>query len=564
VANYQQVLRTVTYANGSDTPDTTARVITFVADDGTDTSNVGTTTVTVVAANDEQVLAVNTGTTVAEGSIGTVITSAMLSTTDDDNTPDQLIYTLTAVPGNGTLRLSGGALIVGNTFTQDDIDNNRVTYDHNGSETVLDSFDFDVDDGVGVVSNGSFAITVTPVNDAPVHTFPASVNATENAPFTFTGAETISVADAEVGLGDVEVRLTMSDGTVSLSTFAGLTFSVGDGDDDATMTFTGSLADVNAALDGLLYRPTYGFSGAANLEIRTSDLGASGAPGAQTTTDNITVNVTDVNSPPVNSVPAAQMTPVDTALVFEAASGNAITISDPDAGGADLQVTLTATNGILTLGNTAGLTTLSGDGTANVTMTGTIGDINAALEGMSFDPTPAYVGAASVQIDTDDQGATPAPAQSDSDVILITVNDEAPIATDDPGDFTTTLQALSPLSYYRLGETSGGTVNDDGSVNNDGTYNAGEPAPSAAMPIRLRASAAVATTSGSPTTAPISSTTGPYSYGSTQTMQPPARGRCCSRRITRDWVTADTSPSGLPRQAISRCDSRMRCLGTTS
>ena len=64
-------------------------------------------------------------------------------------------------------------------------------------------------------------------------------------------------------LGDVT-------GTLTLSTFAGLTFTLGDGDDDSQMTFTGTLVDVNAALDGLLYRPTYGFSGAATVEIRTA------------------------------------------------------------------------------------------------------------------------------------------------------------------------------------------------------------------------------------------------------------------------------------------------------
>ena len=38
-ANYQQVLRTVTYDNTSDSPDTTARVLTFVANDGTTDSD---------------------------------------------------------------------------------------------------------------------------------------------------------------------------------------------------------------------------------------------------------------------------------------------------------------------------------------------------------------------------------------------------------------------------------------------------------------------------------------------------------------------------------------------
>ena len=47
IANYQQVLRTVAYHNASDNPNTTARVITFVATDGTNASNAGIATVTV-------------------------------------------------------------------------------------------------------------------------------------------------------------------------------------------------------------------------------------------------------------------------------------------------------------------------------------------------------------------------------------------------------------------------------------------------------------------------------------------------------------------------------------
>ncbi|MGI9285279.1 MAG: DUF4347 domain-containing protein, partial [Pseudomonadales bacterium] len=53
VANYQQVLRTIFYNNLSDNPDTTDRMITFVANDGAINGSIATTTLTVVAENDE-------------------------------------------------------------------------------------------------------------------------------------------------------------------------------------------------------------------------------------------------------------------------------------------------------------------------------------------------------------------------------------------------------------------------------------------------------------------------------------------------------------------------------
>jgi uncharacterized repeat protein (TIGR01451 family) len=56
VTNFQQALRTVTYGNSSQDPDTTARTVTFLADDGTDNSNTATCVVTVDALNDPPVV----------------------------------------------------------------------------------------------------------------------------------------------------------------------------------------------------------------------------------------------------------------------------------------------------------------------------------------------------------------------------------------------------------------------------------------------------------------------------------------------------------------------------
>ena len=88
-----------------------------------------TVVIDITAVNDEEVLATNTGTTVAEGSTGNTVTTAMLETTDVDNTDAQLVYTVDAVTSNGTLRLIGTALGVNDTFTQADIDAGNVTYD---------------------------------------------------------------------------------------------------------------------------------------------------------------------------------------------------------------------------------------------------------------------------------------------------------------------------------------------------------------------------------------------------------------------------------------------------
>jgi parallel beta-helix repeat protein len=76
-----------------------------------------------------------------------------------------LVYTLTTDVGNGELRLSGTLLAASDTFTQEDVDLGRVTYDHNGSQTTSDLFLFSVTDGTTTL-NDQFDFAVTPVSDA--------------------------------------------------------------------------------------------------------------------------------------------------------------------------------------------------------------------------------------------------------------------------------------------------------------------------------------------------------------------------------------------------------------
>src|SRR5204863_47010 len=236
------------------------------------------------------------------------------------------------------------------------------------------------------------------------------------------------------GASSVRVTLTDTNGVITLSGTSGLTFSTGDGTSDATMTFTGTTVAINTALNGLSFAPTANFNGAASLQLVTNDQGNTGSGGALSDTDSVAITVNAVNDAPVNSVPAAQSTNEDTALVFSSGNSNQISISDVDAGSSSVQVTLTGTNGTITLAGIAGLTFSVGDGTADGTMTftGTIASINTALNGLSFGPTGDFNGAASLQIVTNDQGNSGSGgALSDNDTVSITVNavNDAPVNT---------------------------------------------------------------------------------------------------------------------------------------
>ncbi len=98
----------------------------------------------------------------------------------------------------------------------------------------------------------------------------------------------------------VSVTLSVDHGSLSLprvnidsqnAVNKGLVISEGTGLNDTTITFTGTLADVNAALDGLQYMPDADFAGTAHLQITSNDLASDAVGGAKTTTSTVAINV---------------------------------------------------------------------------------------------------------------------------------------------------------------------------------------------------------------------------------------------------------------------------------
>ncbi len=81
---------------------------------------------------------------------GRIITSEFLLAEDPNNVARELMYTLIASPTNGQLLFNGSPLTIGQTFTQADLDNNRILYKNEENTTATqDAFRFDVTDGEG-------------------------------------------------------------------------------------------------------------------------------------------------------------------------------------------------------------------------------------------------------------------------------------------------------------------------------------------------------------------------------------------------------------------------------
>ncbi|MEZ4851725.1 MAG: cadherin-like domain-containing protein [Bacteroidia bacterium] len=78
-----------------------------------------------------------------------IISNSFLEVTDGTSSAGDLIYTLVSAPQNGFVELSNQAILVGETFTQNDINTGLVKYQHNGTNTSSDAFTFTIQNNNG-------------------------------------------------------------------------------------------------------------------------------------------------------------------------------------------------------------------------------------------------------------------------------------------------------------------------------------------------------------------------------------------------------------------------------
>ncbi|HMZ53303.1 MAG TPA: cadherin-like domain-containing protein [Nitrospira sp.] len=239
-----------------------------------------TLTVNVTAVNDAPVVATNSGSNVAEGGVDR-ITSAELAVVDVDNSAAQLRFSVGTSPAHGRLELTTAPGVSATTFTQADIAANRVTYVHDGSETLSDSFTFTVSDGVGgSIGTTTVTLTIAAVNDAPTIISDgggatASINVAENV----IGITVVTGADVDIPA-------------------QALTYGISGGADQALFT-------INATTGALSFVAPRDFEAAADangdnvyvVQVRVTD--SQGGMATQT----IAVTVTDVAERLPSAVP---------------------------------------------------------------------------------------------------------------------------------------------------------------------------------------------------------------------------------------------------------------------
>ncbi|MBW4497870.1 MAG: VCBS repeat-containing protein, partial [Oscillatoria princeps RMCB-10] len=386
-------------------------------------------TLTIADAN-PPAIATNAGLTVAEGASAQTIASTALQVTDTEQSAAQLTYTLTAVPANGTLYLSGTAVAVNGTFTQADIDSGNLTYTHDGGETTSDSFTFTVSDGAGgSLDATSFNITVTPVNDAPTSA-DKTVTLNEDSAHTFSTAD-FAFSDADTGdsLASITITELPTEGTLQLS------------GTDVTLNQSITAAQIG----NLVFTPAANAnddSGYATFKFTVSD-GTDTSAAANT----ITLNVTPLNDAPTVATPIGnQSATEDSAFSFAIPAG---TFADVDAGDSLTYNATLSDNSPIPAWLTFDATTLTFSGTpangdvGNLSIKVTATDSAGATADSTFTLAVANV--------NDAPTATPIGSQSATEDSAFTLDVTGTFADVDAGDsltYSATLSDNSPIPAW--------------------------------------------------------------------------------------------------------------------
>ncbi len=337
--------------------------------------------------------------------------------------------------GNGSWTLNGAALVGPVFVTAAQVTGGQLRFtpapDVSGNNYA--SFTFRVTDsagGVDPVANMR-ALNIISVNDRPVADLngalpgvDTTVAYTEGG-LTITPLQNIVLSDVDspsltgatvtIASGFVAGDLMrLSDGTSGV-TASGITFNYNPATGVMTLSGSASAADYQAALATLYFKTNADDPGTARTITVTATDGTDTSIIA-----NLNLTITPTNDAPVNSVPGGQFGTEGGAILFGAINGNAITISDPDAGSSMVRVKLSVDHGTLSLLSSAGVT-VTGDGTSLMRITGTVSAINAALDGLLYTGEPGYTGSANLFINTNDFGNNGSGGQlTDSDSVAVT------------------------------------------------------------------------------------------------------------------------------------------------
>ncbi|MAE65270.1 MAG: hypothetical protein CMJ18_13445, partial [Phycisphaeraceae bacterium] len=463
----QALARNITYRNVAVDPDTDARTVRFVVDDGDGgTSAAATETINVAG---DGVLVVTTTADTLDGDTTNV--TALLG----DRGPDgeislrEAILATNDTPGTFTLSLSS------------------VTYELTLAGGDDFSGDFDIKDDL-IILGVDAASTIVDGNDVD------RVFHVQGATVTFRD---LTIRDGSSGGnrgGGVHIsaggNVTVDQSVVTSND----TTDVGGGiNNDGTVVITDSTISTNTAggNGGGIYN-----TGTATLtRVTISGNDAPVDDGGGIYTDGVTFLATNVtisgntadrgagfyehsaNPSTLQNVTITNNTATSRAGGIEVSGGSLLTVRNTIVAGnvaateADLKGTI-ASSGNNLVGDTNGGAGFAGSDILDVSPlldaladNGGTTETHALLAGSRGINEGSNTGAPA----TDQRGVARPDVTAD---IGAYEENYLPVATEDPGDYAIDLQALTPIGYWRFGETAG-AASDLGSTANDGTYSGG-------------------------------------------------------------------------------------------
>lgn len=420
------------------------------------------------SANDEVAIRANSAPVAQNLAINTdedTAAAVVLQATDTEG--DALTYQVAALPQHGTL---GGV-------------SPNLTYLPAANFNGTDEFTFRVNDGLADSEVATVRIVVRPVNDGPA-AVAQSVETDEDTPFgialrgtdldgdtlTFTIATPpahgtlngtsplVTYVPAPDYFGLDEFTFTANDGTtssapatISIRVVAVNDAPVGLGgavtteeDIPVSLTLEGTDVDgselafvivtppAHGSLGGdppnLIYTPGTNFAGTDDFDFQVSD------GELDSTQVKFSINVNPVNDAPHLIVPGPLTVREDTLLHF--AGGGVFSVTDVDAAGEMVELTLTVTNGTLWLETSNGLVFANGsNGSSGMVVHGSLDSLNTALFGLMYLGSSNYSGLDTLAVHVNDGGRTGLGGSlGDSNCITIQVSpvNDAPIFVSTP------------------------------------------------------------------------------------------------------------------------------------
>ncbi|RNM05153.1 tandem-95 repeat protein, partial [Dickeya undicola] len=199
------------------------------------------------------------------------------------------------------VKVTGASALFGKVTVNAD---STLTYQPNAGYFGVDTITYTVADskGLSALLPGTVAVTV---NRLPTLSLPVIVNLfNEDTPIVFA-----NILGTQISIGDLDgsiakVSLSVPIGSLTLSQTANLSLSQGDGINDSNITMQGSIVDIRAALNGLIYTPDADYNGPVTITVGATDtllaipitvsLPIGIAPVADIVSDSI---ITNVSSP---------------------------------------------------------------------------------------------------------------------------------------------------------------------------------------------------------------------------------------------------------------------------